>query len=78
MMDFIFIYIFILLTSKFEIGRVHRQLLSNHQAMKNRHQWRGKKIDSGCDILSGQLSHSPTPIPATTTSFLISSGNKAI
>ena len=55
MMSFLFIYILTLLTGKFEMGRALKQLPENRQVTENRPQWRGKKIDSGCDILCGQL-----------------------
>lgn len=63
MMDFLFIYIFILLTGKFEICRVLKQLLSNRQATENKRRGRGKKIDSSCDSLCGQLILSRSPCP---------------
>ena len=43
-MDYLFIYIFILLTGKSEVCRVFKQVLENHQVAENRPQWRGKKI----------------------------------
>ena len=44
LMNYLFIYIFILLTGKSEVCRVFKQLLKNHQVTGNRPQWRGKKI----------------------------------
>lgn len=55
MMNFLFIYILTLLTGKFEMGRALKQLPEHRQVTENRPQWRGKKIDSGCDVLCGQL-----------------------